>query len=703
MQLPFLNKKSDSQPTREYFFALEIDHLLVKAAVWSVINDKPQVLAISSTQSWDDKSEDSLITAADSALTDATHHLDPSGKVGIVKVIFGLPPDWVGDEKIHTGYLHLLKSLSEKLELKAIGYVITPEAAIKYLQATEGVPPTAILIGFWPTIVEITLVRLGKIDGTQLVKKSSRLTDDVVEGLSRFSQTDMLPSRMLLYDSGLDLEEIKQLLLDHPWQSPQKHLPFLHFPKVEILPAEFSIRSIALSGGSEVAQSIGLISPTAAETETQPEPAPIPTHTASDLGFVTDTDIRQTPPPEPEPTPTPAPPPPPAPLKAKFVMPKIVLPKITIPQFKFSFPKSSALVLIIVGLIAILGLGIAAYWMLPKASVTLFVTPKHLEQQFDIVAGGSDLPADKLEVSVSDEKTVNTTGSKIVGDKATGSVTIYNATAARFVKKGTVLTSPSGLKFELLEDVDVATGSATSPSTKPGKIAAAQIGSEYNLSSDSKFRVGIFDSSTEAKNEVAFSGGTSRQAKAVSKDDIAKLKADLSDSLKSKAREELMKKLSGDQTIIAESITLQITAEDFNHKEGNEADSLTLKLSIKAQGLAVSKSDLDKIVADQIGPEVPSGFSLDASELSQSFSVKKTDKTNVTFQAKVTAILLPEINTAEVAKNISGKYPEKARDYLSALPSVGQIDILITPKLPAFMATLPRLPKNITITVQALK
>ena len=101
MQLPFL-KKDDKAPAREYFFALEIDHLLVKAAVWSVVNDKPQVLAISSTQSWDDKSEDSLITAADSALTDATHHLDPSGKVGIVKVIFGLPPDWVGDEKIHT-------------------------------------------------------------------------------------------------------------------------------------------------------------------------------------------------------------------------------------------------------------------------------------------------------------------------------------------------------------------------------------------------------------------------------------------------------------------------------------------------------------------------------------------------------------------------------------------------------------------------
>ncbi len=701
MQLPFL-KKDDKAPTREYFFALEIDHLLVKAAVWSVVNGKPQVLAISSTQSWDDKSEDSLITAADSALTDATHHLDPSGKLGIVKVIFGLPPDWVGDEKIHTGYLHLLKSLSEKLELKAIGYVITPEAAIKYLQATEGVPPTAILIGFWPTIVEITLVRLGKIDGTQLVKKSSRLTDDVVEGLSRFSQTDMLPSRMLLYDSGLNLEEIKQLLLDHSWQSPQKHLPFLHFPKVEILPAEFSIRSIALSGGSEVAQSIGLISPPSTEPDPEPEIVSTPSHSASDLGFVTDTDIRQTPvPTEPEPAPAP-PPPPPAPVKPKFVLPKFVLPK-------FSFPKSSALVLVTVGIIALLGLGIATYWMLPKASVTLFVTPKHLEQQFDIVAGGFDLPADKLEVSVSDEKTINTTGSKLVGDKATGSVTVYNCTnTPKTFPAGTILTSPSKLKFILDADVS-ATNAGTAGQTQSCgsagvKATAGQIGADYNLSAGTEFTLGIFAiSDYAAKNDTAFSGGTSRQAKAVSKDDVAKIKTDLSDSLKSKAREELMKQLSGDQTIITESITLQVTAEEFNHKEGDEADSLTLKLSIKAQGLAVSKSDLDKIVADQIGPEIPSGFSLNASELSQNFSVKKTDKTTVTFQAKVTAILLPDINTTEVAKNISGKYPEKARDYLASLSSVGQIDILITPKLPAFLATLPRLAKNITISVQPLK
>src|SRR3990167_9759932 len=98
MQLPFISRKTESVPAREYFFALEINHALVKCAIWSVINDKPQVLAVSSGEPWDDRSEGELITAADAALTDAVSHVDPSGKLDMHKVIFGLPTDWVGED-----------------------------------------------------------------------------------------------------------------------------------------------------------------------------------------------------------------------------------------------------------------------------------------------------------------------------------------------------------------------------------------------------------------------------------------------------------------------------------------------------------------------------------------------------------------------------------------------------------------------------
>ena len=78
------------------------------------------------------------------------------------KVIFGLPTDWVGEEKLFQIVCIYQSPPGCKLALQPVGYVVTPEAAVSLLQATEGVPPTAILIGFWPQTLEGTLVRLGK-------------------------------------------------------------------------------------------------------------------------------------------------------------------------------------------------------------------------------------------------------------------------------------------------------------------------------------------------------------------------------------------------------------------------------------------------------------------------------------------------------------------------------------------------------------
>ena len=353
------------------------------------------------------------------------------------------------------------------------------------------------------------------------------------------------------------------------------------------------------------------------------------------------------------------------------------------------------------------GLG-AAYWYLPKAEVILFVTPKNLEHQFELIAGGKDLPADNLETAVSAEKSVPTTGSKLVGDKATGAVSVANnVKTARSLPAGTILTSPSGLKFVLDETITVASGSGDvfnlQPAKAVAKITAVQIGGDSNLSAGTVFKVGTYaENETAAKNEAAISGGTSRQAKVVAKDDVAKLRSDLTDTLKNLGRDQLTQKVSADQQLITESISLQSTSENFSHKVEEEADNVSLKLSATARGLVVSKSDLQSIVDAQVNPQIPTGYVFDT-DVSQSMTVKKADKNTVTFQVRVTAQLLPQVDTAQIAKDIAGKYPVRAKEYLQSLPAVGQIDILISPRLPAFIATLPRLSKHITVSVRSLK
>ena len=125
-----------------------------------------------------------------------------------------------------------------------------------------------------------------------------------------------------------------------------------------------------------------------------------------------------------------------------------------------------------------------------------------------------------------------------MGDKATGAVSVANnVKTARSLPAGTILTSPSGLKFVLDETITVASGSGDvfnlQPAKAVAKITAVQIGGDSNLSAGTVFKVGTYaENETAAKNEAAISGGTSRQAKVVAKDDVAKLRSDLTDTLK---------------------------------------------------------------------------------------------------------------------------------------------------------------------------
>ncbi len=685
--LPFFKKNPEPQ-SRKYLFALEISPQTVKSAVWSVINDMTQVLAVGTAVNWDDQDVESLTSACDQTLSDSTAHLDPSGKLVINEVIFGLPPDWVEEDKIHSHKLSLLKDMASKLELKPVGFVVTVEAIVKYLHHTENLPPTAILLGFWPQTLEVTLVSMGKSDHTELVKRSSQLADDVVEGLSRFQNVDVMPSRMLLYDSGMDLEKTKQVLLQHPWQSPTKKLPFLHFPKVEILPSDFTVRAIALAGGTEVAKAIGLLTSDVVSSE------------ADQLGFVTDADIRSVSPPTAEPTVQPA--------------PVVTLPKFQMPNWP-KLPKLRISLAVVITIVTVLLAGMGgAYWYLPKAMVVVYVKPQNFQTQFDLVADtGLDridldkkaIPAQSLSVEISSQMSTPATGTKLVGDKATGSVTISNTLdSPKQLAGGTILTSPSGLKFILDESVTAASASGSAGNLTPGKVtakaSAASIGGDYNLAGGTVFRVGsLAITQIDAKAETAFSGGTSRQAKAVSKENVDKLKSDLVAKLKDQAKQKLLEQITDDQTVIGESIAMETISEDFDHKVGEEADSITLKLTIKTTGIVVAKADLQTLVDAQIKPQVPSGFT-SISEQNQTFSVKMATSDKATFSVSISALLLPAIDQEEVLKNIRGKTPIRAKQYLESLPAATQIDLVITPSLPAAITTLPRVAKNISLSIR---
>ncbi len=745
MEIPnLINKLTGDKNNREYFFALEINSHSVRSAIWAIFNEKTQVISTGSLSVWQGKDAEDLITAADNTISVCVQNFKGPMDEPPKKVVFGLPENWVDNEKIISSHQPLLKKLTQKLELEPVGFVVTTEAIVHHLKITEGVPPSIILIGLNDLDIDVTLVKLGLIKGTQNVGRSVSLGADLEEGLSRFNESDLLPSRILLYDGSSDLEEAKQQLLDHPWT---EKLPFLHFPKVEILPADFSVRAVAISGGTEFAKASmpassieqNIPSPSVnyvAQVEDVTDDAPKstisqPEDQLSDLGFVADSDIIAMPQENIDPVEEhtsvhePSLPEQKKRFNLKLSLPKIRLPKLSFPKFSLKTPKlitgtivkprhNFAPIFVAIPLLLVLSaIGIGLFWYVPKASVAITVEPKTLDKRLEIIVDpnietpqqeNKAIPAKSLTLEVSGDKTVATTGQKTVGDKALGEVTIYNATPqTKSFTTGTILTSPGGLKFTLANDVQVASKSGNAKSSESGvatvKIVAASIGENYNLSSNTEFKIGSFSKEDiMAQNLSPLAGGTSRQIQSVAKSDLDILRSQLQEELGTKAKQNLNEKLESGQHIIDSTLSIESSSVNFDKKVGDEANSISLSLSLKATALVFDTSDLAAVAESDLTSSLPTGYLYRKDQLESKFEKKDSKDNRLVFSVSLEATLLPRISIEEVAKNISGKPLSQAENYFKTLPGYVGAQIIVNPK---FIPNLPYLSKNIDISVKS--
>ncbi|MDZ4209559.1 MAG: hypothetical protein U1C56_00100 [Candidatus Curtissbacteria bacterium] len=764
-------------PNKEYFWALEVWDSGVKSAIWTIENEKVVAVALGSHEIWEGKTDD-LVNAADQSLSIASERFLEEGQEPS-KVIFGLPYNWLEGDKILPDHQEKLQAICEKLELSPVGFVLTVDALAHHLKDTEGIPPSAIVINPQKNRVLVSIFERGKVEGVELVERSENLGDDVYEGLVRFKDKETLPSRMLLFD-GEDMESARQILVDFPWQ---QKLPFLHLPKIEILPLDFDIISICLAGGSEVARSLGFkVTKEEKATDTPAEIEPVVAVGAAegteqsadalkemeekqeeqadlveagevvelaepeeagetaeileeDFGFVEGEDVNEKQEnngeqgdqgkqeeqenqgkrvievvetdemEEME-------------RKRKLGLPKFSLPVLKIPHFSFphlALPGRTPFLLIII-LIAVLllggGGGFLFLWYVPRADVILTVSPQTTQKDFELTVDPNQetadesnliLPGKLIEQDVSGDKTDTTTGQKLVGDKAKGELTIFNTGVSRHFPSGTALTGPGGLKFTLDQDTDVASGSAVNREEVKVPVTASDIGADYNLAADSQFSIGTLDKSIiGAKNGAALSGGTSRQIQAVSDADQKGLVSSLTQSLTDKVKAQLLASVSPEQKIIDESLTTKEVGRNFNAKVGDEAQSLTLNLKIKASVLVFSQDEFMNLVKKQIAGSVPVGYEVKNDGVQTDFKVKKQEKDgSVRFQTSVSVRLLPKLDVNEIVHNLVGKYPNIAHDYLSGLPGVVDNQIIIRPSLPAKIMTLPRLEKNISLDIRS--
>ena len=184
-------------------------------------------------------------------------------------------------------------------------------------------------------------------------------------------------------------------------------------------------------------------------------------------------------------------------------------------------------------------------------------------------------------------------------------------------------------------------------------------------------------------------------------DDQKKLKAKVTDELKTKAEEEIQKKLPSDSKIVAEAISAIDGKYTFNKDVNDVANEFSLQASIKFKGTSYSEPDLRTIVSKLVQTTIPEGFEMNLQDAQTQADIVKVDPKNgtLTFKAKFIAKLLPKYDIDKLKEEIKGLTTSGAAEKIGVLENAIGSEIKFSPSIPAQIAVLPFLPQNITIIV----
>lgn len=352
----------------------------------------------------------------------------------------------------------------------------------------------------------------------------------------------------------------------------------------------------------------------------------------------------------------------------------------------------------------------------PRATVviTARTTDTAISQTVTLSETASTNPASKtLRVIQQQQKdtqsvTFTATGTKNVGDKATGTVKLSNNNAgAMTISEGTELSSSSGLTFttDTASTVPAATltfgpecgSDHLCPGSASVGVTAAEGGTDYNGASGS---LSGAPNGVSASFEDATTGGTDKTAKVVTADDVKSATEDLNAKVKENpgAKDELKAKFASTTVAIEPSFSADKSKPKSSPAVGGEASGeATLSIDVTYTMLAVEKTELSSYldnVAKASVDEVSSQRVYDNGTDSVSFREFEDGAGAPNVQLIATAKLGPDIKDDEIKEAVKGK---QYGDIQADLGSINGVDNVDTKFWPFWVRTVPNDVKRISI------
>jgi hypothetical protein len=359
------------------------------------------------------------------------------------------------------------------------------------------------------------------------------------------------------------------------------------------------------------------------------------------------------------------------------------------------FPKPPKWLVIALGIVAVLLLVL----FYPRTSVVLGVKTEPYVGDVDavldksakeLVTNSNILPATSFSNEQEKTQTFPATGKKNVGVKATGEVTVYNATgAAKTIDADTKFTAvDSGKVFVSKGSVTVPAGTLDAngnivPGTAKVTIEATEAGSDYNVDPE-RYRIqGQPQDKVYARGKT--SGGTTEEVTVVSADDLSKafesLKNELFLSTLSKVKEEVA---DDRKAMFDNAVNQQVISQSSDKKEGDEATEFSATLKAKTETLGFVEAAYREMVINLAGLRLPEGKELivgAADEIETQVSESDWEKGVVKLKVQIRTHVADAIDTEAVRRAVRGKSLGTAYSYTQGLPGVVDVVIDTRPRL----------------------
>ncbi len=363
------------------------------------------------------------------------------------------------------------------------------------------------------------------------------------------------------------------------------------------------------------------------------------------------------------------------------------------------------------GVLAIIFL-VWAIWFAPRATVIISAqtSAKNLST---VVSVGPDITTDSeqahLQSVVQQDKATQTiefdaTGSKDVGDKATGSVTFSTSSIGDLgttIPASTQLVASNGLSYVTTQSVTMSIGNYTGATVG---ITAVESGDKYNGATGT---VSGAPGNIAAKITAVTSGGTSKVVKIVAQADVDKAKDQLAAQNDDAAKKALRAKFADGTVIIDSSFRSSGGDPTASPAVGQELTSGKAKLTqetnytimgvAKAQLNAFLSSTFEKTLTGTTGQKI-----YDNGASSAQFGDFKQNDGDQAGSVSLTAVAQvgPKIDDTAIKQLVKGKRVGEIEGDLRAIDGVSDVEVKLSP---FWVQGVPGDVNKITIEFKLLK